>query len=131
VRDFRLSVNDMRAKILSRTPVRAKRYPVHLPIYYREPNSPIWYEGRTENVSHTRIQFLGSSPLRLESAVELRLKLDVGIRENHPAEVLCRGTVVRVEQSRQLAAPTALTVAIERARIVRRCASPESVAQCA
>ena len=121
----------MPAKILPKTPIRAKRFPLHLRVYYREPNGPIWFEGTTQNVSYTGMLFWGPCPLQLETPVELRLKLAVGIREDHPAEVLCRGTVVRVEQSRGLAAPAALTVAIERARIIRRHSFPGSLPQCA
>lgn len=75
--------------------------------------------------------FRCSCPLRLETVVELRLKLAVGIGDDDPAEVLCKGKVVRVERGRVLPAPTALAVAIQGHRIVRGQSSPGGLARCA
>jgi len=121
----------MPARILPKAPTRARRFPLHFRVYYRETNSPIWFEGRTENISHTGMLFRCSCPLRLEIVVELRLKLAVGIGDDYPAEVFCKGTVVRVERGRVLPAPTALAVAIQRYRIVRSQSPPGGLARCA
>lgn len=121
----------MPVRIAPKVPTRAKRFPLHFPVYYREPNSPIWFEGRTENISHTGMLFRCSCPLRLETVIELRLKLAEGIGDDCPAEVLCKGTVVRVERGRVLPSPTALAVAIQRHRIVRSQSSPGDLARCA
>lgn len=99
---------------------RARRFVLHLPVYYRELNGPEWYEGWTENVSYTGMLFRCTVPFRVDTVVELKLQLAAGGGWNdHPAEVLCKGTVVRVEQLGGLYAPTALAVAIHPYRITR------------
>jgi hypothetical protein len=54
-----------------------------------------------------------------ETALELRLKLAVGSKQNHGAEIRCKGAVVRVEQRNAPETPIALAVAIRDYRIVR------------
>jgi hypothetical protein len=121
----------MLAKISPRAAGRARRFALQFRLYYREANSPQWFEAKTYNISRTGVLFNCSSPLRVDTPVELRLQL-AGVKgDEHPVEVRCRGTVVRVEQGRGLASPTALAVAIGRARIVRKYAFPESLAQLA
>jgi hypothetical protein len=76
-------------------------------------NGTEWYEGWTENVSYTGMLFRCTVPFPVDTVVELKLQLaEGGARNDHPAEVLCKGTVVRVEQLGRLYAPTALAVAI-------------------
>jgi hypothetical protein len=91
----------------------------------------MWLEGRTENISHTGMLLSCANPLRLETLVELRLSLDAGTGNDHGAEVLCKGKVVRIERGRVLPAPTVVAVAIQHHRIVRNQASPEGLAKCA
>ena len=110
----------MPAKTLQQTVGRARRYGLHLPVYYRELNGHDWFEGWTENVSCTGMLFRCTAPLRVDTMVELKLQLAAGgRRDDHPAEVHCKGTVVRVEQLGGLYAPTALAVAIHPYRITR------------
>jgi hypothetical protein len=59
---------------------------------------------------------LSSSPLALESMVQVRVQLKV----REPAEIRCKGAVVRVEQRNMKENPVALAVAISNYRIVRR-----------
>jgi hypothetical protein len=126
-----LATNDMPTRILPKAAGRARRFALQLRVCYREANSPTWFEAETYNISRTGVLFGCSRPLRLETPAELRLQLAVGRGDEHPVEAFCKGTVVRVEQGRGLAAPTALAVAIGRARIVRGYVFPGSLAQCA
>jgi hypothetical protein len=121
----------MHVKTLPKAADRARRFALQFRLYYREPDSLDWIEAKTYNISRTGVLFSCSCPLSLDTPVELRLQLAVGKGDEHPVEVLCRGTVVRIEQGRGLAAPTALAVAIGRARIVRGYVFPGSLAQCA
>jgi hypothetical protein len=121
----------MPARILPKAEGRARRFALQLHVCYREANSPTWLEAETYNISRTGVLFSCSRPLRLETPAELRLQLAVGKEDAHRVEVLCRGTVVRVEQGRGSAAPTALAVAIGRARIVRGYRFPGSAAKSA
>jgi hypothetical protein len=99
---------------------RARRFALDLPICFRQPHSPTWLEGRTENISYTGVLFRSSYPLARETALEMRLDLAVGGKQNHGAEIRCKGAVVRVEQRSAPETPIALAVAIRDYRIVRR-----------
>ena len=99
--------------------MRAKRFALHFPVYYRLPESSTWFEGRTENISQSGLLFRGACPLGVESPVELQLEVVARIEGEAPAKVVCKGEVVRVEQSRVLHVPTALAVAIKDYRLMR------------
>jgi hypothetical protein len=77
-------------------------------------------EGTTENISYTGVLFRSAYPLVLETALELRLQLAAGAKQNHASEIRCKGAVVRVEQRNATETPVALAVAISDYRIVRR-----------
>ena len=98
---------------------RARRFALHLPVYIRQPHSPTWLEGTTENISYTGLLFHSSYPLAPETALELRLQLVVGPKRRDGAEIRCKGAVVRVEQRNVPETPIALAVAIRDYRIVR------------
>ena len=110
----------MPTKTLSKTVGRARRFALHLRVYYRELNGQEWLEGRTENISRTGMLFTCAAPFGVDTVVELKIQLAAGVgKEDHPAEVLCKGTVVRVEQMGGVDAPTALAVEIHPYRITR------------
>jgi len=54
---------------------RAERFAIHLPVRYREPHSPGWFEGETENISGSGVLFRTESVLRPKTTVEIRLTL--------------------------------------------------------
>jgi hypothetical protein len=110
----------MSTKTSHQNPVRAKRFTLHLPVYFRQPQSPTWLEGTTENISYTGVLFRSSSPFVPETPLELRLQLAVGTKQNHASEIRCKGAVVRVEQRNAPDTPVALAVAIRDYRIVRQ-----------
>jgi hypothetical protein len=99
---------------------RARRFAVHLPVYFRQPHTPKWLEGRTENISYTGVLLLSSYPMALETTLELRLEFAVGTKQTDSAEIRCEGAVVRVEQRDVPETPIALAVATRDCRIVRR-----------
>jgi hypothetical protein len=105
---------------LPRNVERARRFELHLPVYFRQPHTPTWLEGETENISYTGVLFRSSCGMALETALELRLQLAVGGERNHGAEIRCKGPVVRVEQRIASETSIALAVAIRDYRIVRR-----------
>jgi len=110
----------MPTKTLQQIVGRARRFGLHLRVYYRELNGQEWYEGWTENISCTGMLFRCMAPFRVDSVVELKLQLSAGVgKDDHPAEVLCKATVVRVEQLGGLYAPIALAVSIHPYRITR------------
>jgi len=99
---------------------RARRFALHLPVYFRQPHSSTWLEGTTENISYTGVLFRSPYPLVPETALELRLQLAISANLNHASEIRCKGAVVRVEQRNAPETPIALAVAISDYRIVRR-----------
>ncbi len=110
----------MPTKTLVQTVGRARRFTLHLRVLYRELGGQEWFEAWTENISRTGMLFRCDSPLPVDTIVELKLQLSPrGGNEEHPAEVLCKGTVVRVEQVGGLDASTALAVSIHPYRITR------------
>jgi len=98
---------------------RARRFALHLPVYFRQPDSPTWLEGTTENISYTGLLLLSTHPMVPETSLELRLQLAVGTNLNHVSEIRCKGAVVRVEQRNAPESPVALAVSIRDYRIVR------------
>jgi len=110
----------MLTKTLQQTVGRARRFALHLRVYFREVNGPEWFEGWTENISCTGMLFRCSAPFRVDTVLELKLQLAAGARDDYPAEVLCKGTVVRAEPVQGLDATTALAVTIHPYRITRR-----------
>ena len=99
---------------------RARRFALRFPVYYRELDSPTWLKGTTENISHTGVLFLSSSPLAPETTLDMRLRVAVRTKSGGPAEVRCKGSVVRLEPRNELQTPIALAVAIRDYRIVRQ-----------
>jgi hypothetical protein len=108
----------MTPRIAIQSGKRARRFALHLPVHFRELDSPTWLEGTTENISYTGVLFLSSSPLAPETTLELRLQVAVGTKGSGPTEIRCKGTVVRLEQTILPETPIALGVAIKDYRIV-------------
>lgn len=52
-RHFSFLAQQMQERILPKAPDRVRRFPLDFCVHYREPNSPICFEARTENISHT------------------------------------------------------------------------------
>jgi len=98
---------------------RAERFPIRIPVRYREPRGLVWFEGKTENISRSGVLFRTESVLSPKTTVEMRLALPVVIKDEAPCEILCKGVVVRVEQSSIRGAPPALAVAIQHYRLSR------------
>jgi hypothetical protein len=99
---------------------RARRFPLHFPVYFRQPPSPTWLEGTTENISYTGVLLRSSYSLALETAIEMKLRLGPAAKRAGAGEIRCKGTVVRLESRDVPETPVALVVAIRDYRIVRR-----------
>jgi hypothetical protein len=114
------SVINMPTRTSMQATARAQRFGLHLPVYYRDLDGQGWFEGWTENISRTGMLFRCNEPFRVDTAVELKLQLAAGMqKEDHHAEVQCKGTVLRVEQMGGLDARSAMAVAIHPYRITR------------
>ncbi len=98
---------------------RAERFAIHLPVRYREPRSAGWFEGRTENISGSGVLFRTERLLEPKTTVEIRLELPVTLKNEAPCEIVCKGVIVRTEQSNITGIPPALAVAIQNYRFSR------------
>jgi hypothetical protein len=100
-------------------PTRAQRFPIHIPVRYHAPRSSKWFEGRTENISHSGVLFRAEFPLELETAVEMRFDLPAIFGEA-AGEIICKGAIVRIEESPISGLPPALALAIRTYRMSRK-----------
>jgi hypothetical protein len=107
------------AKRVHEVSARAERFPVQIPVRYRIPHGPEWFEARTENVSHTGVLFRTKSILKPTTLLEVRLELPPTNGNRSHAEVVCKCEVVRVEQARGGGISPALAVAIHDYRLTR------------
>jgi hypothetical protein len=74
---------------------RATRFPLHLPLLYRESGTDPWQESSTVNISRTGILFETGQALPLQTVVEMRIKIPLPSQ----ATLFCRGPVVRKQDS--------------------------------
>ena len=102
-----------------RASTRARRFTIHIPIHYRKPHTARWFEGRTENISYSGVLFRAEYLLQPKTTVELRFELPAAILGEAPGEIVCRGAVVRIEESPISSIPPALAVHIDGYRMAR------------
>ena len=76
--------------------MRAPRFPLQLSLRYRQVGAGDWRVGRTENISRSGVLFCGDDLVEVDARVELRLAMPMIASGNEPAEIWCRGHVVRV-----------------------------------
>jgi len=77
---------------------RARRFPIHIPVRYRLPQSPQWFEAYTENVSRSGVLFRTDRVFEPTTTLDLRLELpQVENGERVRGEVVCKGAVVRMD----------------------------------
>jgi len=77
------------------SPFRAQRFNLHLPLKYRPVGDLNWREGTTENISRSGLLFRAEEAMSPSAQVEINLVLPPEIAGLSPAEVICRGEVVR------------------------------------
>ncbi len=104
---------------VANTRERARRFSIQMPIRYRVNGENRWWRGRTENVSRSGVLFRGELSATPSTPIEMSMVLPSAAFGNGNAEVVCRGTIVRV-----VAAPTpgslpGLATTISHYRLVR------------
>ena len=79
------------ASAIDSYPLRAKRFPLQVPLHYQKVGVPQWFEGRTLNISRTGILFQADEPLPKDATLDIRV--------DFPANVTlsCQGSVIRTE----------------------------------
>ena len=99
---------------------RAQRFPIHIPIRYRIPRSQGWLVANTENVSRSGVLFRTECLFDLASTLDLRLELPPTNGNGVHVEVVCKGEVVRVEQTHDAEGSQDVAVAIHRYRFAQK-----------
>jgi hypothetical protein len=105
---------------VEQSPDRAVRFPVHLPVLYRDPETREWVEARTENVSRTGVLFGTAHQLEPDTNVDVRLEVPLNKGDKSHAEVVCKCQVVRVEQASADRLAPAVAVQIRNYRFTRK-----------
>ena len=98
---------------------RAERFPISIPVRYREPHRPEWFEGKTGNISCSGVLLHTEASLEPKITLELRIELPVSVLGEGRGEIVCKGTVVRAEENPLADHPTAVAVAIQSYRMAR------------
>jgi hypothetical protein len=112
-------MTDPRLDALPKGTTRAERFPLNIPVRYREPHDQRWFEGRTENISRSGVLLLAEASLQPKITIELRFELPITVLGEARGEVVCKGTVVRTEENPMSGIPTALAIAIRSYRMTR------------
>jgi hypothetical protein len=77
--------------------MRARRFPLTLPIRCRRAGQDGWIEGVTINISSSGVLFCTSEPLDVDTQVEMSIVL--GESRARAGELRCDGHIVRLESS--------------------------------
>jgi response regulator RpfG family c-di-GMP phosphodiesterase len=88
------------------SPFRAQRFNLHLPMKYRQLGEQDWREATTENISRSGLLFQADETISPNAQLEINLVLPVEIAGLSAAEVVCRGEVVRSQETGEKAATT-------------------------
>jgi PilZ domain-containing protein len=75
---------------------RARRYPIPLPLRYRQSGRQRWNNATTENISDSGVLFRGEVPMKPDTPIEMSLALPTGVPGEPPVNVMCLGRIVRV-----------------------------------
>lgn len=77
---------------------RARRFSVRAPVRYREDDG-FWHHGTTENISRSGMLLRAEKALSPNTPVELVVELPPVLASERSASVICRGRIVRAQES--------------------------------
>ena len=81
------------ASAMNTCPLRARRFPIQVPIQYQKSGVPHWYEGKTLNISRTGILFQTDEALQKDATLDIRVEFPAS------GVLVCQGSVVRSQES--------------------------------
>jgi hypothetical protein len=79
--------------------MRAPRFPLHLPVWFRAAGNGGWRQSQTENISASGVLVRWRDPLPLDTTVEFRFTLPAPDTAHLGAEVAGRGRVARIVEA--------------------------------
>jgi hypothetical protein len=98
---------------------RAQRFAIQMHLRYRLSGDNKWWKGTIENISRSGVLFRGEGFAQPNTPLEMSFVLPHEIFGVQPAEVVCRGIVVRSEPPKGAQAFPALASTISYYRFVR------------
>jgi hypothetical protein len=99
---------------------RAERFLIEAALRYRASGDDAWHEGKTLNISRTGVLFKTSKGLHAKTMLEMRIVFPAEIYGGTPADLVCWGPIVRIQQSD---ASSVIAAAILRYRFKRNAAN--------
>jgi hypothetical protein len=100
--------------------VRAPRFTIEIPFYFRRRGEGSWRQGMTDNISRSGVLFRTDEPLADRTPIEMHFALPLQLSGRPGALVACRGLVVRAVPAGSAGALPGVAATITRYRFVRR-----------
>jgi hypothetical protein len=100
--------------------VRAPRFSIEIPFYFRQRGEGSWREGMTDNISRSGVLFRTTELLEESTPIEMHFALSLEVSGQPGALVACRGRIVRTVPPDSPDALPAVAATISRYRFVRR-----------
>ena len=113
-------MRDRRRDVTALQSQRAQRYPIRLPVRYRPSGTDTWHDGRIENISESGMLFEAEHPVAVNTPVEMTFVLPSTMSDEAPAELVCRGRIVRAVPTSKKRRPLALAATIATYRFRRQ-----------
>ncbi|MGH9432725.1 MAG: PilZ domain-containing protein [Terriglobia bacterium] len=113
-------MEESQSRIAVNKPLRAPRFPIHIPIFYRERGHRKWRRGITINISKSGVRFLAEGPLKPRALVTMKMQLPELIHGLSYGEILCHGKVVRTGPGIRSKDVPVVSVVINAYRLARR-----------
>ncbi|SRR2546427_12458950 len=102
----------------SRESRRAERYLIEVPLRYRIFGEADWRKGTTANISASGVFFQCEETAERDMSVEINFVLPTGPNHKKGIEVVCRGSIVRLESSTETGSSPALAAKILKYRLL-------------
>ena len=90
-------MNRQRKPVAPNESRQAERFPIRVPVRYREFGESEWHAGMSENISSAGVFFRCNQRTAIQKHVEIDFVLRGGYAELLTARVVCLGRIVRAE----------------------------------
>lgn len=104
--------------------MRAPRFAIEVPFYFRRRGESSWRQGMTDNISRSGVLFRSRDLLDEQTPIDMHFELPLQVSGRPGAVVACRGFVVRAVDPESPDALSAMAATISRYRFVRRRTPP-------
>jgi hypothetical protein len=109
--------------------MRAPRFPLNLPLWFRPPKQRTWQKTRTENISATGVLVRWPEPLPVDTTVEFRLALPSRDPARKGGEIAGHGRVARVIAVPLERADSGFAIKIEHCNLNRTGRAPQDISR--